>query len=129
VIPLLFAMLFNFGFMGWSNIHLNIVTMLTSSIAIGVGVDYAVHFIHRYRLERKTMDVEKSVAAALHDAGVPIVLNAVTVGLGFAILTFSIFAGVEQMGLLIAIAMFTSCFGAIAILPVLFLFFGNKKEN
>ncbi len=127
VIPLLFAMLFNFGFMGWAGIHLNIVTMLTSSIAIGVGVDYAVHFIHRYRLERQTMAVEQSVSAALRDAGVPIILNAITVGLGFAILTFSIFAGVKQMGLLIAIAMFTSCFGAIAILPVLFLFAEQKS--
>ncbi len=122
VIPLFFAMIFNFGFMGWAGIHLNIVTMLTSSIAIGVGVDYAVHLIHRYRLESSN-SIEDAIRLTLRDAGVPILLNAITVGLGFAILMFSIFTGVEQMGLLIAIAMFTSCFGAIAILPVLFLTF------
>ncbi len=120
-IPLFFAMIFNFGFMGWSGIHLNIVTMLTSSIAIGVGVDYAVHFIHRYRLERQQYDRVEGIKRTLQDAGVPILLNAMTVGLGFAILSFSIFAGVKHMGILIAIAMFTSCFGAIAILPVVFL--------
>lgn len=126
VIPLFFAMLFNFGFMGWANIHLNIVTMLTASIAIGVGVDYAVHFIHRYRLEKQQYGREESVRKTLQDAGVPILLNALTVGLGFAILSFSIFGGVKNMGMLIAIAMFTSCFGAIAILPVLFLVHGFK---
>ena len=120
-IPLFFAMIFNFGFMGWAGIHLNIVTMLTSSIAIGVGVDYAVHFIHRYRLERQQYDGAESIKHTMQDAGVPILLNALTVGLGFAILAFSIFAGVKHMGILIAIAMFTSCFGAITILPVLFL--------
>jgi len=120
-IPLFFAIIFNFGFMGWAGINLNIVTMLTSSIAIGVGVDYAVHFIHRYRLERKNDAREESIKKTLQDAGVPIVLNALTVGLGFAILALSIFSGVKHMGILIAIAMFTSCFGAIAILPVIFL--------
>ncbi len=119
-IPLFFAMIFNFGFMGWVGIPLNIVTMLTSSIAIGVGVDYAVHLIHRYQLESSD-SIPNAIRLTLKDAGVPIILNALTVGLGFAILMFSIFTGVEQMGLLIAIAMFTSCFGAIAILPVMFL--------
>jgi len=123
VIPLLFAMIFNFGFMGWAGIHLNIVTMLTSSIEIGVGVDYAVHLIHRYKILRKEYDVQQSVRQALEDVGVPILLNALTVGLGFAILSFSIFTGVENMGILISIAMLTSCFGAITILPVLFLMF------
>ena len=128
-VPLLFAMIFNFGFMGWAGIPLNIVTMLTSSIAIGVGVDYAVHLIHRYRLESSN-SIPEAIRMTLKDAGVPIILNALTVGLGFAVLMFSIFTGVEEMGLLIAIAMFTSCFGAIAILPVMFLVFGiNLKKN
>ncbi len=129
-IPLFFAMIFNFGFMGWAGIPLNIVTMLTSSIAIGVGVDYAVHLIHRYRLE-SARTIPEAIRLTLKDAGVPIILNALTVGLGFAVLMFSIFTGVEEMGLLIAIAMFTSCFGAIAILPVMFLIFNInlKKRN
>ncbi len=129
VVPLFFAMIFNFGFMGWAGIPLNIVTMLTSSIAIGVGVDYAVHLIHRYQLE-SARTIPDAVRMTLKDAGVPIVLNALTVGLGFAILMFSIFTGVKEMGLLIALAMFTSCFGAIAILPVMFLVFNiNLKKK
>ncbi len=125
-IPLLFAMIFNFGYMGWFGIDLNIVTALTSSIAIGVGVDYAVHFIHRYRYRLSEYNEEESVRKTISEAGVPIVINAVTVGLGFAIMTFSTFNGVKHMGLLITIAMITSCFGAIAILPSIFLTFKPK---
>ncbi|NOX36316.1 MAG: RND family transporter [Calditrichaeota bacterium] len=131
-IPLLFAMIFNFGFMGWTGTYLNIVTMLTSSIAIGVGVDYAVHFIHRYQMELAMMSEEESLRVTMVEAGVPIVLNALTVGLGFAVMMFSIFAGVQNMGMLITLAMFTTCFGAITILPVIFLTFKpqvlKKKE-
>ncbi len=120
-IPLFFAMIFNFGYMGWFGINLNIVTMLTSSIAIGVGVDYAVHYIHRFQFELSNNDNQTAVRRSLKIAGEPIIINAVTVGLGFFILVFSTFTGVRHMGLLIAIAMFTSCFGAITILPTLFL--------
>ncbi len=125
-IPLFFAMIFNFGYMGWAGIDLNIVTMLTSSIAIGVGVDYAVHYVYRHRMELKNNDQKAAVKRALNVAGAPIIVNAVTVGLGFLILIFSSFIGVRHMGFLIAIAMFTSCFGAITILPVLFIVFKPK---
>ena len=125
-IPLFFAMVFNFGFMGWAKIDLNIVTMLTSSIAIGVGVDYAVHFIHRYRWLLRNMDEDDAVRHTMVEAGVPIVINAVTVGLGFAILMLSTFISVRYMGLLITLAMFTSCFGAISILPTIFVIFKPK---
>ncbi len=125
-IPLLFAMVFNFGYMGWFGIDLNIVTALTSSIAIGVGVDYAVHFIHRYIYRLSEFNEEESVRKTIFEAGIPIVINAVTVGLGFAIMMFSTFTGVKHMGLLITLAMFTSCFGAIAILPTYFLTYKPK---
>ena len=125
-IPLFFAMIFNFGYMGWFGIDLNIVTMLTSSIAIGVGVDYAVHLIHRYRFNYEEGKEELSMKKTIDEAGVPIFINALTVGLGFAIMLLSTFMGVRHMGLLITIAMFTSCFGAIAILPTIFLTFKPK---
>ncbi len=128
-IPLFFAMIFNFGYMGWAGINLNIVTMLTSSIAIGVGVDYAVHYIHRFQFELNNADNKTAVKKSLVIAGEPIIINAVTVGLGFFILVFSTFLGVRHMGLLIAIAMFTSCFGAITILPTLFLLIKPKIKN
>ncbi|MDQ7054193.1 MAG: MMPL family transporter, partial [candidate division KSB1 bacterium] len=48
-IPLFFGIFLNFAIMGWFNIPLNVETMVTSSVAIGVGIDYAIHFVHRYR--------------------------------------------------------------------------------
>ena len=39
----------NFGLMGLSGIALSTTTALISSIAIGIGIDYAIHFIERYK--------------------------------------------------------------------------------
>ncbi len=135
VLPLFFAMLLNFAIMGWFGIYLNLMTMITSSIAIGVGVDYAIHFYHRYRMKiLELRDYEQAVDRTMEEAGVAILINALTVAAGFAILLFSAFKGISLMGLLITLTMIWSSFGALTILPTLFMVlkptfnhFGGKK--
>jgi predicted RND superfamily exporter protein len=43
-VPITITALISFGIMGFLNIPLNSTTALLSSIAIGIGIDYAVHF-------------------------------------------------------------------------------------
>ncbi|MCK4956725.1 MAG: MMPL family transporter, partial [Candidatus Cloacimonetes bacterium] len=52
-IPLILSMAILFGLMGLFGIELNMVTALLSSIMIGVGIDYTIHFLWRYREERQ----------------------------------------------------------------------------
>jgi len=120
--PLFFSLFLNFGFMGLSQIPLNLMTMATSSIAVGVGIDYAIHFVHRYQHDRRAgLDFGPAVAETLRTSGVAIGLNAFTVALGFMALYLSEFKGVADMGLLISLTMATSAFAALTILPVLFV--------
>ncbi|GEM_PF-207491 len=120
--PLFFAVFLNFATMGLSGITLSIETMVTSSLAIGVGVDYAIHFIHAYREQvRKSGDLESAVLSTMGTTGTAIVFNSITVALGFAIMMLSTFKGVEHMGMLLGLTMITSAFGALTINPVLFL--------
>ena len=66
MIPLAIAVPALFGLMGTFGIELNVVTAMLSSIMIGVGVDYTVHFLWRFREERRTgLDAEQ---AAQHGA-------------------------------------------------------------
>ena len=51
LLPLLIAVLTNFGLMGWSGIPLNISTSLISAMAVGIGADYAIYLIYRLREE------------------------------------------------------------------------------
>ncbi len=123
-LPLFFSLFLNFGVMGMGGIALNVMTMATSSVAVGVGIDYAIHFVHRYQHERLSgLDFETAVPATMRASGVAIMLNAVTVAAGFAALTFSEFHGVAEMGFLIALTMLTSAFAALTILPVVFVMF------
>lgn len=123
-IPLFFGIFLNFAIMGWFNIPLNVETMVTSSVAIGVGIDYAIHFVHRYRQRILAGDdYEQAVPNTMSTAGVAILFNSITVAAGFALLVLSAFKGVRYMGLLLALTMITTAFGALTIIPVLFVKF------
>lgn len=134
-LPLFFSLFLNFGVMGLTGIALNVMTMATSSVAVGVGIDYAIHFVHRYQSDRLAgLDYGEAALSTMRSSGVAILLNAVTVALGFAALGFSEFSGVRHMGLLIALTMLTSAFAALTILPVLFVLarpkaFGAPSEE
>jgi len=121
VLPLFFAIFLNFAIMGWFGINVELMTMVISSIAIGVGVDYAIHFYHRFRMKfLESNNHEDATRKTMLEAGIAIFINAMTVAIGFSILIFSMFRGVRIMGLLITLTMIWSSFGALTILPTLF---------
>lgn len=120
VVPLGLAILINFGIMGLTGIELDMITALVASIAIGIGVDYTIHFLNNYHLERlKSDDLELVTRNTLLLSGRAIIINALSVALGFIVLTLSEFIVLRYIGILIAIIMLTSSMAAMTILPVL----------
>jgi predicted RND superfamily exporter protein len=120
VSPLVLALLMIFGVMGFAGIELNLITALLSSIMIGVGVDYSIHFLWRYRDERRNgLSPEQAVERTLRTTGRGIVFNALSVVLGFAVLVISAFYPVRFFGLLVAVSILASLAGALVVLPTL----------
>ncbi|WP_319416765.1 efflux RND transporter permease subunit [Marispirochaeta aestuarii] len=119
-VPLSMAILINFGIMGLTGINLDIVTSLIASIAIGIGVDYTIHFMTNYHEERlKSGDLQQVTRNSLKLSGRAILINALAVGLGFAVLLFSGFVVLRYIGLLVAIIMGTSSLAALVLLPII----------
>jgi hypothetical protein len=120
IVPLSFAILINFGVMGISGIKLNIATAMIASIAIGIGIDYTIHFLTRYRIERaETDDLREVTKRSILTTGKAILYNAFAVGAGFAVLIASNFNPLRYVGVLVALTMLTSSIAALTILPVL----------
>ncbi|MCF8232344.1 MAG: MMPL family transporter [Bacteroidales bacterium] len=119
-VPISITAVLSFGVMGLLNIPLSTTTALLASIAIGIGIDYAVHFIERYRISHKTHKDRLSVATAtMNHSGRAILFNAVVVIAGFLVLTFSVFPPNRALGALVSFNMFTSFVGTITIMLVL----------
>ena len=118
--PLLLTVAINFGFMAATGRPLDIATMMIGSIVIGIGIDYAIHFQSRYRIEfARSGNPDEAIRQTMRTTGRGIVYNAVTVGLGFAVLIFSAMAGLSIFGSLVATSMAISAFSAITIIPAL----------
>lgn len=120
--PLILALLMIFGVMGFFGIELNLITALLSSIMIGVGVDYSIHFLWRYRDERRTgLDPAQAVHRTLVTTGRGIVFNGLSVLVGFAVLIVSSFFPVQFFGLLVVISILACLIGALVVLPAIVL--------
>ncbi len=127
MIPLGFTITLNFGVMGWLNIPLDTATTMIASIAIGIGVDYTVHFLSKYRRERRGgMDQRDAVSDTIRTTGRPIIYNAVAVAAGFAVLLFSSFGPIATLGALVAVTMGISALAALTLLPAALLLIKKK---
>lgn len=118
IIPLVITISFNFAFMVLTGIPLNMGTALIASVCIGIGVDYSIHFITRYRIEAKRRpDLASTVYATMETSGRAIFLNAAAVGCGFAVLLFSNFMPLVYLGFLMPMIMAVNAFGALLVIP------------
>ena len=123
VIPLTMSTLLIAGIAGFFSIPLDVSTALAAGVAIGVGVDYAIHYIFRYRDElNRTGDVLLATQATMRSVGRTIVFNAVVVTVGFAVLFTAQFPPHVKLGYFVVSYMVLSCLMALIILPVLFAY-------
>lgn len=119
-VPITITALISFGIMGFLNIPLNTTTALLSSIAIGIGIDYAVHFIEQYRINASKSGNQLLVAQkTMAHSGRAISFNAIVVITGFMVLLFSVFPPNRELGALVSLNMFTSFIGTVTIMLVL----------
>ncbi|HQA72771.1 MAG TPA: MMPL family transporter, partial [Deltaproteobacteria bacterium] len=118
MMPLLIPIALDFAIMGVSGIRLNAATATVASIDIGMGIDYSIHFLSRYRHEiRMGLPVASALDRALNTSGRGIVYNALAVAAGFLVLAPSQFVIISQMGILVAVDMLTIALSALTFLP------------
>ena len=127
-VPLAFTILLNYMLMGFLGINLDLVTSIIASVAVGVGIDYTIHFMQTFHEESITEETEHegnvnyelATRETFKKSGSGIVTNALAVGLGFLVLCLSQFVVLRNIGILVAIVMFTSSFLALTVIPGLF---------
>ena len=127
LVPLLLTVAVSLGIMAYTGAPLDLMTLMVSAIAVGIGVDYSIHFISRFRREyRLDKDGERALQATIRSVGRGISYNALTVALGFFILLFASFKGTRSFGLEIALTMVVSAISALSIIPAILLQFKPK---
>ncbi|WP_155307519.1 efflux RND transporter permease subunit [Desulfosarcina widdelii] len=118
ILPLCMAICVNFGIMGFLDIPLDAATAITACVAIGIGIDYGLHYLNRYRLLREEgQNQHTAIVNTAETTGGSICINALAVATGFSVLMLSAFVPLVNLGFLIALTMVTSSVGSLTLLP------------
>ncbi len=126
VVPLTSAVILNFGFMGIFGVDLSHITAILSSIIIGVGVDFAIHYISQFkRLVKHGTSPDVLSREVVDDVGYPIVLDALS-NMAFGALLFSQFLPIQHMGGLMVFSMVSTSVGTLTLLASLSEIFKSR---
>ena len=126
VVPLASAVILNYGMMGIFGIDLSHITAILSSIIIGVGVDFAIHYVSQFRrMAHHGISKEKLSREVVDDVGYPIILDACS-NMAFGALLFSQFLPIQHMGGLMVFAMVSTSVGTLTLLAALAELMKNK---
>ncbi len=127
VLPCAFAVLVNFAVMGWLGVPLGVATSMFAGMTLGIGVDYAIHLLERFRRARRTgLAPQDALSDAVTATGPAISIDAVAVALGFGVMMFSQVPANARLGGLVVLSIL-GCFAAtFLLLPALLSVFVRK---
>jgi uncharacterized protein len=135
VMPLLAVTTANFGLMGWLHTPLDITAMTTAAMAIGIGADYEIYLLYRFREElARSGNVLTATRQSLMTSGKAILFVAISIIGGYAVLQVSSFAFYNQLSNMVTATMAVSAFFALFFLRALMMLFkprfifGDQRE-
>jgi len=108
-------------------VAIDAATALLSSIMIGVGVDFTIQFLWKYKNElRKGASREEAISETYRTTGRSIVINGLSVIAGFSATLFSGFLSIRFFGYLTLLAIGSCLIYAIIVMPAFMLYFKPK---
>ena len=118
--PNLMPVIMVFGLLSWMNLKVDIGTMITASVALGIAVDGTLHLITWYQeLVREGLTQEEAVGRALQNCGPAMWQTSAAVGLGMLALLPAELLLVSRFGWIMAALILAALIGDIVLLPAL----------
>ena len=120
VAPLAIGIMATAALMAAAGVPFDALSVMVASLAIGIGIDDALHLLVWYKRERNHgAGREQAMRAAVAHAGCPILVTSGAICFGLLALVGSTFVPVGRFGLLLSIAIAATTAGALTVLPAL----------
>ncbi len=130
MLPVIISSIWIMGTMYLMGYSLNVMTVMITSLTIGLGITYAIHVVERFRLiADRTGDVIKAVEEAVANTGMAVLMAALTTIAGFSVLIFSPMPPEQQFGLITAITILFSFLTTVLVIPPLLLIWGRWRKR
>jgi predicted RND superfamily exporter protein len=109
-----------FGGMGWFGVEVDVGSMMTASIALGVAVDDTIHYLNWFREALDaTGDRKKAILAAYKHCATPTLQAAVISGLGLSVFAISTFTPTQRFGVLMLVILWLGAVAELIYFPAL----------
>jgi len=103
--PIVLVLIWIIGTMALLGIPYTLVTATITALSIGIGVDYTIHIIHRYREEYTRIRAPEMAAVhTLRTTGSALLGSALTTGIGIGMLILSPVPALQQFGITAVVA-------------------------
>jgi len=118
IAPIVMVVAWLYGFMYLAGFAINLVTATIGAVSIGIGIDFAIHFIVRYRQELQRLGSRHAAAVVTGEGtGLALVASAASSAVGFAILALAPMPLFAAYGLLTALMITMALVATLAVLP------------
>ncbi len=119
-LPNLFPALVVLGGAGLLNQHLDVASLMTASLALGIAVDDTLHFVIRWRRDlRLGLHPDQAISNAMKEVGSAMVQTSVICGCSIFLYAFCGFLPTVRFGILLAGMLFAALVGDLLLLPAL----------
>ncbi len=120
MVPNILPVVCIFGAMGWLGIPIDIGSMMSASIALGVAVDDTIHFLAWFRTDLDRLgDRKKAIVAAYQACATPTLQSALISGLGLSVFAFSTFTPTQRFGWLMLSILVAGVIAELVMLPAI----------
>jgi len=123
IVPVGLASIWIIGSMAFMNYSLNVMTIMVTSLTIGLGITYSIHITDKFRKSDRS---KESIIEILSSTGSAIVGAALTTIAGFSMLIFSPMPPERQFGIIMCLTILYSFIASITLLPSILLMLKKK---
>lgn len=133
IVPVVCGIMINYCFMFASDIPFDIITVSFSSIAVGCGVDDAIHFMIRVKSKQnkygRSAGIDRLVSETIIETGRPIILTTVSIVCGMMMLSFASYTPIRYFGLLMSVTLFGCMVSTLIFMPPVAILISRMKTR
>lgn len=117
LLAIAFGSAWAFGFLGFSGFALNPNTSGALSLILGIGIDFGIQVVTRFRQELRRLDPREAIAKTMPRVILPMTISVLAIILGFKALSLGNLQFVGELGDIMALGVFMSYLAAITVIP------------
>ncbi|MFT4570187.1 MAG: putative RND superfamily exporter protein [Hyphomicrobiaceae bacterium] len=120
VVPVIFAVLAAYGSMGYVGLPADVASAMLGGMTLGIGVDFAIHYLHRYRtLRRAGLAHTDAATVTARTTGLALFVNMVVLAGGFLVMLGSRFYPQMKLGAMVALTMIVCYVATMYLFPAI----------